>query len=132
MRLFALVMVLGGCEKEPEGPDYTLRNAYVDGLCRYFAEGECADNIADSCGGSITFDDAADCSSFLRFGLSPCTGYNDVLIANEAVVQGCIDSLEAHDCANDPVCDAEGVSALESGDCAAVDALIDPLCPEDE
>src|SRR6188474_1702804 len=97
--LLAVVALTGCGPGETEEPDYTLRNAYVDAMCIYLSEGECADNMSESCGGSITFGDADECSSFLRFGLSGCTGYNEVLIENEALVQSCIDTLEGHDCA---------------------------------
>ena len=131
MRIVVLVLALVACKKEPEAPDTTLRNAYIDSLCRFYVPGDCADNASATCGGAITFDTIDDCATFLKFGLSGCSGYIEAINENESTVQGCIDQLDAFDCATGEVCSDTGSDIMTSGDCGAVDALIQPLCPED-
>ncbi len=134
MRTTALVLIalLSGCETEPPPPDYTLRDAYLTGMCRYLVDGVCADNMSETCGASITFDTASDCTTFFRFGLSGCPGYNDALIENATTVQACVAQMDELDCATEDVCDAQGESVLETGPCGDVDTLLDALCPDDE
>ena len=132
MRFFVLALILfAGCKKEEE-PDFTLRNEYIDALCRFYIPGDCADNSSATCGGAITFDTLDDCSTFLKFGLSGCTGYNDVLNENESTVRDCISQLEDFDCVNGSVCEGDtGGGVMTNGACGEVDDLISAQCPED-
>lgn len=124
--------LLFGCNKEPEGPDNTLRNAYLESLCRFYTDETCVDNQLDSCGGVLSFDSSDECQQFLRFALAGCDDYVDVLNDNESTVQGCIDDMDAFDCDNDEFCDAtSGDDIFDAGDCLATDELIQATCPDD-
>lgn len=127
--LVLIVSLLAGCsDAEPES---TLRDTYIDALCKLYVEPDCIESTDDSCMGSISFDTMSDCTGFLRFALSACEGSNDVINANPETVQECIDLVEDFDCATEPVCDSDGENVATSGACGEVDALLEAQCPDE-
>lgn len=115
-----------------EEPDFALRDKYVGALCRFYVEGDCADNVVASCGGAITFSSEADCKELFIYGLALCTGSNDAINDNADLVNECVQALESFDCVNGQACDADDNSIMTSGACGELDAILDPLCPGDE
>lgn len=109
-------------EQEELGQDLAMD--YAAAACRLYTEEACALGEADSCGQDLGFDDAGDCETVLR--VSFLAGTDELfpaLYANEAVVWGCVDLLDAVDCSVEQPCGDDGY-VLEQGDCAELNSII--------
>lgn len=133
------LLALAGCGKDaddtaadPDQAGRDLFHAYVDALCRLYSDPLCVQNQVDTCGGSLSFESEADCSTFLNLGFASCDSeVYGAIVEAEATVTACIGQIEAVDCVDGAICDEHGDSAATTGACDDLDTLISPYCEQD-
>jgi len=134
MRRLLPLLLLAACEPSPEeqadlGRD--LARDYAQAACRFYTDAACIENQTETCGGAMSFETMADCTSFFSFAFAMCDdGVYAALWEEEDLVLDCVAEIEAVDCVDGAICAEDGTSVFDTGACGELDLILQGFCDQ--